>query len=159
MRHKIRATTPTFIAASALAVAALTGCGGKSTSSSAPSTTAAATTIAPGTTAAANSFCTNLSTAMNGIAALGSGAGTSSKDAAGSLFTQLATFLERLSPDAPDNLGPALTTMATSFRKAATVLSQQSGTTENVFADPTYLAATKQFVEYYSTNCQPASGS
>lgn len=160
MRHRFRATTPTFIAAGALAVAVLTGCGGKSTDSAAPSTAASAvTTVAPATTAAASPFCAKLNTAMDGITALGSGAGTSNKQAAASLFTQVATYLDGIVADAADGLGPALATIAASFRKASTVVGQQGGATENVFADPSYVAAAKQFVEYYTTKCQPSLGS
>ena len=160
MRSNHRVRGPRTLLIGLLAVAALAGCGSKSASDSAPSTEAApSTTSVTSTTSETESFCTDLSTAMNGIAALGSGAAASSKDAAGSLFTQLATYLDRLAPGAPDNLGPALTTMANSFRKASTVLAQPGGTNENVLADPEYLAATKQFVDYLTTKCKPASGS
>jgi hypothetical protein len=143
-----------------VAVAALVGCGSKSASEPAPSTEATpSTTSATSTTSETQSFCTDLGTALNGITALGAGAAASTKTAASSLFTQLATYLDRLAPGAPDNLGPALTTMANSFRKAGDVLAQPGGTSENVLADPEYLAATKQFVNYLTTKCEPSSGS
>ena len=140
-----------MLAVGLLAAATLAGCGAKSSATASPTTEAA-----PSTTVTASSFCTDLTTAMNGITALASGAVSSNKNAAESLFTQLATYLERLAPSAPDNLGPALTTMAASFRAAGTVVNQQGGTKENVFADPTYLAATKQFVTYSTSNCKPS---
>lgn len=151
MRSNYRVRRPRVLAIGLLATATLAGCGAKSAANPTPSTEAVSSTTVP-----TSSFCTDLTTALNGITALGSGAAASNKDAAGSLFTQLATYLERLAPDAPDNLGPALTTMAASFREAGNVLSQQGGTTKNVFADPAYLAATKQFVEYYQANCKPS---
>jgi len=135
-------------------------CSGNPSQSEAPGTTVTATRpTVPATTAAASDFCAELNTAMNGMTALGSGAGAQDKEAAASLFVQLATFLEGLAPGAPDNLGPALSAIATSFRKASTVLGQQGGTSEDVFADPAYVAAAEQFVKDYTTKCQPSLAS
>ena len=160
MRSNHRVRGPRTLLIGLVAVAALAGCGTKSGSGSAPTTEAApSTTTVTSTTFGTESFCTELGAAMNGIASLGSGAAASTKTAASSLFTQLATYLDRLAPGAPDNLGPALTTMANSFRKAGDVLAQPGGTSENVLADPEYLAATKQFVNYLTTKCEPSSGS
>ena len=153
MRSNHRVRGPRKLAVGLLVAAALAGCGAKSASDTTPSSEAVSSTTLP-----VDSFCTDLGRAMDGIAALGSGAAGSNKQAAGSMFDQLATYLERLAPAAPDGLGPALSTMATSFHKASTALTQPGGTSENVFADPTYLAATKQFVNYLNTTCKPPSG-
>ena len=150
----------------ALALTYGTSCASNSPASIAPSpspspttTTTANNSTIPETTAAASDFCEKLNTAMNGMTALGSGAGAPNREAAASLFVQLATYLEGLAPDAPDNLGPALTGIATSFRKASTVLGQQGGAPQDIFADPTYVTAAEQFVKYYTTKCQPSLAS
>jgi len=159
VRHDKRATRITVIAMAAIALFLGAACAGNPSQSEAPSTTAASSSTVPETTAAASDFCAELNTAMNGMTALGSGAGAPNKEAAASLFVQLATFLEGLVPGAPDNLGPALSDIAASFRKASTVLGQQGGTSEDVFADPAYVAAAEQFVKYYTTKCQPSLAS
>lgn len=157
MRYTNRATRITVVTLTAIALVVGAACSSSSSGSQRPSTTITTSTVAsPETTAAASAFCADLNTAMNGITALGSGAGTPNKEAAASLFEQLATYLESLAPDAPDNLGPALANIAASFRKASTVLGQQGGAPQDVFADPAYVAAAEQFVKYYTTECQPS---
>ncbi|MEI7992703.1 MAG: hypothetical protein WCH93_09765 [Actinomycetota bacterium] len=147
-----------MLAIALLATASLAGCGAESTSNPTSSTERAPSSEpAPSTTVPENAFCTDLEIAVNGMAAVGGGS-ASGKNSAGSMFSQLATYLQQLVPAAPEELQSALSTMAASFKKASTALAQEGGTTKEVFADPAYLAATKQFADYYTTNCQ-SSGS
>lgn len=159
IRRNVRTTS--LIAATALAAALLVGCGSKS-SDSAPTTAATADssgaiTTAAGASGAAGDFCTSMQSAMNGLIVLGTGTSSADPNSAVSLFQQLGTYLDQIAPTAPDGLGPDLTTMAASFRKAADAVTKPGS--ENALADPAYLAATKHFVRYYTTECQPPSGS